>query len=350
MSNDQGKGGSPTDDRTILDPLNAEELKALREARERFQKNAKGAIGPDAGEDLGDAPTRSVGALPAFDKPGPALSSLGGNAKLMPDPKPLTPQGARIAAPGPHGPPPSGGVVQVPGPAPHGPGPGPGPQQGFGENTLMWMAPVKVEQAQIIPERGAAAASGMIPTIVPPETKSRKLMRYGIAAVMGVVVALGAAWFMFGSGKPGSIELTTNPPKAEVWIDGKSQTVTTPMKATLRPGPHTIQLKLAGFQDESFTVEMEEGGKLPLRHIELTPISNPGLMTVSVEVQPVAANITINDSTFNGKKMVKVANLDPNKVNKIVVEAGGYAKIENEIPAGSLKGSYNFILQSTDGN
>jgi hypothetical protein len=60
MSNDQGKGGSPTDDRTILDPLNAEELKALREARERFQKNAKSAIGPDAGEDLGDAPTRSV--------------------------------------------------------------------------------------------------------------------------------------------------------------------------------------------------------------------------------------------------------------------------------------------------
>jgi hypothetical protein len=107
MSNDQGKGGSPTDDRTILDPLNAEELKALREARERFQKNAKSAIGPDAGEDLGDAPTRSVGALPAFDKPGPALSSLGGNAKLMPDPKPLTPQGARIAAPGPHGPPPA---------------------------------------------------------------------------------------------------------------------------------------------------------------------------------------------------------------------------------------------------
>jgi hypothetical protein len=122
------------------------------------------------------------------------------------------------------------------------------------------------------------------------------------------------------------------------------------MKATLRPGSHTIQLKLAGFQDESFTVEMEEGGKLPLRHIELTPISNPGLMTVSIEVQPVAANITVNDSTFNGKKAVKVANLDPNKVNKIVVEAGGYAKIENEIPAGSLKGSYNFILQSNDGN
>ncbi len=344
MSNDQGKGGSSTDDRTILDPLNAEELKALREARERFQKNARGGggIGPDTGEDLGDAPTRSVNSLPTFDKPGPALSSLGGSSKIMPDPKPLTPQGARIAAPAVQGaPPPSGGVVQIPGAQP---GPG-APPQGFGENTLMWMAPVKVEQAQIIPERGAAAASGMIPTIVPPETKSRKLMRYGIAAVMGVVVALGAAWFFFGSGKPGSIELTTNPPKAEVWIDGKAQSVATPMKATLRPGTHTIQFKLPNYQEETFTVEVEEAAKLPLKHIELTPISNPGMMTVAVEVQPVAANITINGETFNSKKVVKVANLDPNKPNKFVIEAGGYAKIENEVPAGSLKGSYNFILQ-----
>lgn len=338
MTNDQGKGGSSTDDRTILDPLNAEELKALREARERFQKNARGGgIGPDTGEDLGDAPTRSVGALPSFDKPGPSLSSLGGSSKIMPDPKPLTPQGARIAAP-----PPSGGVVQVPG-APPGPG---APPQGFGENTLMWMAPVKVEQAQVIPERGAAAASGMIPTILPPETKSRKLMRYAIAGVMGVVVALGASWILIGSKKPGTIEFTTNPPKAQVWIDGKLQPdVTTPMKATLAPDTHSIQFKLAGYQDESFTIDVAEGAKLPIKHIELTPISNPGMMTVTVEVGPVAANIKVNGDTFTGKKIVKVANLDPQKTNTFVIESGGYATITNEVPAGALKGSYNFILQ-----
>ena len=37
--------------------------------------------------------------------------------------------------------------------------------------------------------------------------------------------------------------------------------------------------------------------------------------------------------------------LDPQKTNKIVVEAGGYAKMETEIPAGQLKDSYNFLLQ-----
>jgi len=354
MANDQGKGGSPTDDRTILDPLNADELKALREARERFQKNAKGgagAVGPDTGEDIGDAPTRAVSALPSFDKPGPTLNSIGGNAgssKIMPDPKPLTPQGARISTgtvPSGVAPPHSGGIVQVPGPQPMaGPGGVPG-QPAFGENTLMWMAPVKVEAPQIIPERGAAAGSGMIPTIMPPETQSRKMMRFVFAGVIGVLMALGAAWIFIGSGKPGSIELTSNPPKAQVTIDGKVQQVSTPMKATLPAGPHTIELKLPNYQDESFQLVIEEGGKLPPKHIELSPISKPGMMTVSIEVAPVNANITVNGEPFMGKKMVRIANLDPQKANKIVIEAGGYAKIDNDIPAGQLKGSYNFILQ-----
>ena len=42
----------------------------------------------------------------------------------------------------------------------------------------------------------------------------------------------------------------------------------------------------------------------------------------------------------------KVADIDPNQVNKIVVEAGGYAKMETEIPAGQLKDTYNFLLQA----
>ena len=51
MSEGHGGGGDrqkPTDDRTLLDPLNEDELKALREARQRMQakKAAKAAKKP----------------------------------------------------------------------------------------------------------------------------------------------------------------------------------------------------------------------------------------------------------------------------------------------------------------
>src|SRR5687767_3745143 len=103
MSNDQGKGGNPpaTDDRTILDPLNADELRALREARERFQKQAapRPVVGPDAGQqDIGDAPTRAMPAIPSFDNsPGVSLDSLSSTGpKIIADAKPLAPGSARI--------------------------------------------------------------------------------------------------------------------------------------------------------------------------------------------------------------------------------------------------------------
>ncbi|MEO1339454.1 MAG: hypothetical protein AAFV29_27690, partial [Myxococcota bacterium] len=54
--------------RTLLDPLSNDELRALREARQRMQAKKEPAvsavahqivIGPDTGDDIGDAPTRS---------------------------------------------------------------------------------------------------------------------------------------------------------------------------------------------------------------------------------------------------------------------------------------------------
>lgn len=353
MSNEQGKGNAPPgDDRTILDPLNADELRALREARERFQRNAqKGAVvGPDSGEDIGDAPTRSMQALPSFENTGGvSLNSLPGSPKIIPDPKPLTPASARIAAPtsssapGVHGPahaaPPSHANAPQPMSQPQ-----PG-QPGFGENTLMWMAPVKVEEPMVIPERGHAAAQGMIPTAVPADTKGRKMVNYGIGAV-GVLVLVALVLFLFSGGsKPGVIELVTTPAKATVKIDGKVTEVTTPMKASLQPGEHTIEVTLDGYRPESFTVDVKDGQKPSRRTIDLSPISKAGLLTVSVEVQPVSANITFDGTTYSAKKTVKLANIDPKQGHKLAIEAGGYAKIEMDIAAGQVKESYSFILQ-----
>jgi hypothetical protein len=168
--------------------------------------------------------------------------------------------------------------------------------------------------------------------------------------VVGVIALL--AYFLMSSGpKRSVVEIISVPDKADVELDGKSMQYKTNIKATLDPGSHRIVLKKEGYKDESFTLEISEAGQPegagPIRkQIELTPISKPGLMTVSIEVGPVAANIRINDKAFSSKRAVKVADIDPNQVNKIVVEAGGYAKMETEIPAGQLKDTYNFLLQA----
>jgi hypothetical protein len=95
MSTGQGQGGGKkppqTDDRTLLDPLSNDELKALREARQRMQAKKGSAvahqivIGPDSGEDIGDAPTRAMPALPTFESnatPGEDRSPTGSGSGL----------------------------------------------------------------------------------------------------------------------------------------------------------------------------------------------------------------------------------------------------------------------------
>ena len=101
MSDQEGKGKQPpADDRTLLDPLGADELKALREAREKLkgsggnQPQGSAAIltqkiGPDAqgkDEDIGDAPTRAHYHKilpPAYAKTS-AEDHLQANSRLVP--------------------------------------------------------------------------------------------------------------------------------------------------------------------------------------------------------------------------------------------------------------------------
>jgi hypothetical protein len=340
MTNQGKGGGQPSDDRTILDPLNADELRALREARERLQNKGRpagagaGAVAPaPVSEDDGTAPTRAM----------PAINYDSG-AKVIPDPKPMTPQSARIQ---------TGPQAQPKGPAPAPTGAqaqGQQPQQGqpgFGEHTLMWMAPVKLpEEPKVIPERGAAAGAGMIPTAVPQETPTRRILTFAIAGVLGLVLIILVMSLFGNSAAPSVVEIVTTPAKATVKINGKPTEVLTPMKATLKPGTHSVEISLKGYKTETFSLTVEAGKEAERKQIDLEPISNPGMLTVSVNVQPVAANITIDKQAFSAKKTVKVANINPKEAHKLLIEAGGYSRIEQEIPAGQLKDAYNFVLQA----
>lgn len=352
MSDGQGK--KPTDDRTLLDPLSSDELKALREARQRMQAKKEGAvahqivIGPDGGEDIGDAPTRAMPALPSFEG-NVSLDQIGTNP-----PHPADPASREVGGPpsepmsvhgqSPASVPPQPQVQGQPPPSSPGqPGPGQVGQPGFGENTLLWMQPPK-------PPPGVAVGGAATPDVM-PKTSKKEQAKFRLKAILAVVVFAGiglAVLFSAMSPKPrGVLELHTNPPKAEVLINGKTSKEVTPMKLTLPAGQHTVEVRLEGHEAETFVVTIEGENHEQRKDVELMPISKPGLVTVSVSVQPVSANIVFDDVTHTGRNFKK-ANVDPKKPHKISVEAGGYVKISQDIAAGELKPEYSFVLQKDD--
>jgi hypothetical protein len=349
MSTSQGQGGGKkpgaTDDRTLLDPLSDDELRALREARQKSQQKKGGAvahqivIGPDTGEGIGDAPTRAMPSLPAFDGR-VSLEQLGTGSfpqqrvsGAVEDPAarakaPVGPSVSRAAS----------------GPA-AGAGPVAGPT-GFGENTLLWMAPPKPQSdAQIV--GGAAAIADVLPKATPKEIAQRRLRAAGM--VLGPLLIVGAlVWATIGGGATGAIELHTNPAKAQVKINGSVQAQLTPVRLSNLSDGDRIEVVLDGHQPFAFDFVARTDGseEAERKDIELDPISQPGKLTVSIEVQPVSANITVDGVTRSATRILKIPNLDPAQPHRITVEAGGYVKVDQEIPAGALKPTYTFSLQS----
>jgi len=364
MSDQEGKGKQPpADDRTLLDPLDADELKALREAREKLKAATGGQasgsaailsreIGPDVSgeDDIGDAPTRAVMKIPSFDEvrtpPG-----------FMAQPKPMNAENARVptAASDPD----EAAATLLSAPTPdesekkkaqeelaklQGGRPSTGPG-GFGDNTLMWMSPIKPKEADIIPERGAAAAAGMIPTEIPKDTAGRR-----VATVLTGILALGvvvAIYLVFFGAKPqkSAVEFVTNPAGAIVSIDGKAAGVATPMRAEIIVGIRKIEIGLKGYKTESFDLTVVEGAKPTRKSFELHPVSKPGLTTVSVEVGPVAANVTLDETEYPSRKIVRIADIDPKKPHKLTIVSGGFEVVTTEIPAGQLQELYKITLK-----
>jgi hypothetical protein len=344
---DGGRQKPPPDDRTLLDPLNADELRALREARAKMQAGKGGAvahqvvIGPDGGEDIGDAPTRAMPSLPQFENNGATLEKVTtGSHKAVSTTAPAQkpPQQPMSMAP-----------TQAAGPGPSASMPQQPPQgvagaTGFGENTLLWMAPPKITPA---PAVGPAATAEM----AKQAGAAPKRMLKTIGAAVVVLAIIGAlSWAVLGKKERGVIDLHTNPPKASVTINGDRATNVTPMKLNLVEGTWNIEINLEGYKPYTFAVTVEKGSQPSRRDIDLEPISKAGLMTVGINVQPVSANITIDGETYPARRSVKVPNLDAKVPHKLVIEAGGYLKIEREIPANELKESYNLILQEDPNN
>lgn len=359
MSDGQGGGKRqpPSDDRTLLDPLSNDELKALREARQRMQAKKSGGsavahqivIGPDSGEDIGDAPTRAMPALPSFegnvslDQIGTGPHQVVSGAARDPASQPSHAPGGvaptepmSMAGGGQTAPMSQASMPNLPG------GPRVG-QPGFGENTLLWMQPPKPPPSANVGAAGAATGD-IIPKASAAEVAKRRLAKVGVALLLVLIVG-GLLFVTLTNKERGVIQLHTTPEGAHLLVDGKAYEQTTPVKLTLPEGDHEIEVSLDGYAPHRVTAHVKAGEEAERLDIDLDPISKPGLLTIGIEVQPVAAQIVVDGQTYPGKRTLKIPNLDPKTAHKITIEAGGYVKIEQDIPPEQLKSSYSFVLQ-----
>ncbi|MEL7368484.1 MAG: PEGA domain-containing protein [Myxococcota bacterium] len=368
MGNGQGQGGGnkpPQDDRTLLDPLSNDELRALREARQRMQAKKEPAvsavahqivIGPDTGDDIGDAPTRAMPSLPSFDSQ-VSLDQISAPQQRVTAGAvdPATQPPAESGAPAGSVPSDPMSVLSdadtiVPTMTPSAPAaqPGADPTQppsnntnpGFGENTLLWMQPPKMPQSSLNnpPLTGTA---DFIPRADPREVAVGRAKTVGAVAV--VVLLIGALVYLslFSAAK-GVIEVHSTPSRADVYIDGNKYEAT-PVKLTLAEGSYRISLRLAGYETAWFmaNIEAEQSQR---KNVDLVPLSRPGLMTVKIDVQPVAARISVDGQAYDGRRTLLVPNVDPLESHKIMIEAAGFVKVVQDVRPDELKSSYSFVL------
>ena len=59
-----------------------------------------------------------------------------------------------------------------------------------------------------------------------------------------------------------SVEVTSSPKGAEILIGGTSTGLVTPARVQVRPGLHTLLLRLDGYEPAERTIQISEGGTL----------------------------------------------------------------------------------------
>ncbi|MCX6582621.1 MAG: Ig-like domain-containing protein [Candidatus Aminicenantes bacterium] len=132
-------------------------------------------------------------------------------------------------------------------------------------------------------EKEKAAAEGNTP--ISKEGKKLKKKFPIIPVLLGAVGVAVVAYLLFKkkSSKTGSINVTSNPDKAAIWLDNvNTGKVTNTELKGITPGSHTVKLVLAGYQDFIKTVTVERG---KVAQVEATLINTPAFVTTTDNVQ-----------------------------------------------------------------
>jgi len=93
----------------------------------------------------------------------------------------------------------------------------------------------------------------------------------------------------------GTLKIETNPAGANVSVDGKSETSTTPAEITLKKGQHTVNISKDGYKDYSTTADIEVGKTKSIS----TTLKKKILGTLKVVTSPEGENVYI-DGAYKG--------------------------------------------------
>lgn len=113
----------------------------------------------------------------------------------------------------------------------------------------------------------------------------------------------------------GSLNITSHPMGAEIYIDGKDYGMTTSgssVVTAIPPGNHTYTLTMMGFQDKTGTFNIVAGQTTYL-DVELVPLTTIGIL--EIDSQPSGARIYINDKDTSYNTPATITNLAAGEYN-----------------------------------
>ena len=155
-----------------------------------------------------------------------------------------------------------------------------------------------------------------------------------VAAAAVVVLALGGfaarKLLMAPAATPtGTLSINTNPPGAQVLVDGQSSGVT-PLTLALKPGPHNVELR-GGAEPRTVPVTITAGTTVS-QYVEL-PKAVTAFGQLQVRTEPVGAQVTV-DGIPRGKSPVLVESLAAGEHTVALDPAGANVKHTVSVEAG----------------
>jgi hypothetical protein len=159
--------------------------------------------------------------------------------------------------------------------------------------------------------------------------------RAAIAAILLLLLAGGGAmaarlYLSPASVTTGTIAVTTNPPGAQVLLDGKAQGVS-PTTLTVAAGTHVLELRGAG-DPRTMTLDVAAGAQLS-QYIEMAkgPVATGSLQ---VRTEPTGARVSI-DGVPRGSSPLTVTDLAPGEHSVLVENDNGSTRQIVNVEAGA---------------
>jgi hypothetical protein len=208
--------------------------------------------------------------------------------------------------------------------------------------------PVLASRFESASTRSVLAEEAPKLTATPSTPRGAGRSRAAVAAIALVAVVVGGtvvtrrylAAPAAATVTTGTVAVTTNPPGAEIVLDGQTQGLT-PMKLTVPAGSHVLELRGAG-DPRTIALDVTAGSELS-QYIELAkgPLAAGSLQ---IRTEPAGA-IVVVDGVPRGTSPVTVADLTPGEHSvvlekegastrqSVTVEAGATASLVAQMPA-----------------